>query len=75
MSDAVQKKLDAMQNGFQPCSKDKKIALQSAEKNGEQLVMNFDSPATAEQARAAILSERGATDYGLSNGNSISVPV
>lgn len=74
MSDAVQKKLDAMQNGFNTLFKDKKIALQSAEKNGEQLVMNFDSPATAEQARAAILSEQGATDYVVSpNGNSISV--
>ena len=74
MSDAVQKKLDAMQNGFNTSLKDKKIALQSAEKNGEQLVMNFDSPATAEQARAAILSEQGATDYVVSpNGNSISV--
>ncbi|MFZ1416880.1 MAG: protein translocase subunit SecD [Burkholderiaceae bacterium] len=74
MSDAVQKKLDAMQNGFNTLFKDKKIALQSAEKNGEQLVMNFDSPATAEQARAAILSEQGATDYVVTpNGNSISV--
>lgn len=74
MSDAVQKKLDAMQNGFNTSLKDKKIALQSAEKNGEQLVMNFDSPATAEQARAAILSEQGATDYVVTpNGNSISV--
>ena len=74
MSDAVQKKLDAMQNGFNNLLKDKKIALQSAEKNGEQLVMNFDSPATAEQARAAILSEQGATDYVVTpNGNSISV--
>ena len=74
MSDAVQKKLDAMQNGFNNLLKDKKIALQSAEKNGEQLVMNFDSPATAEQARAAILSEQNATDYVIAaNGNSLSV--
>ena len=74
MSDAVQKKLDAMQNGFNTLFKDKKIALQSAEKNGEQLVMNFDSPATAEQARAAILSEQNATDYVIAaNGNSLSV--
>ena len=74
MSDAVQKKLDAMQNGFNTLFKDKKIALQSAEKNGEQLVMNFDSPATAEQARAAILSEQGATDYVVTpNGNSVAV--
>ena len=74
MSEAVQKKLDAMQNGFNTLFKDKKIALQSAEKSGEQLVMNFDSPATAEQARAAILSEQGATDYMISaNGNSLSL--
>ena len=74
MSEAVQKKLDAMQNGFNTLFKDKKIALQSAEKSGEQLVMNFDSPATAEQARAAILSEQGATDYVISaNGNSLSL--
>ena len=74
MSDAVQKKLDAMQNGFNNLLKDKKIALQSAEKNGEQLVMNFDSPAAVEQARAAILSEQNATDYVIAaNGNSLSV--
>ncbi len=74
MSDAVQKKLDAMQNGFNTLFKDKKLALQSAEKNGEQLVMNFDSPAAAEQARALIMSEQNATDYVLTpNGNSISV--
>ena len=74
MSDAVQKKLDAMQNGFNTLFKDKKIALQSAEKNGEQLVMNFDSPAAVEQARAAILSEQNATDYVIAaNGNSLSV--
>ena len=74
MSDKVQKKLDAMQNGFNNLLKDKKIALQSAEKNGEQLVMNFDSPAAVEQARAAILSEQNATDYVIAaNGNSLSV--
>ena len=74
MSEAVQKKLDAMQNGFNTTLKDKKITVQSAEKNGEQLVMNFDSPATMEQARALISNEQGATDYVITpNGNSLSV--
>ena len=74
MSEAVQKKLDAMQNGFNTTFKDKKITTPGVEKNGEQLVMTFDSPASAEQARGLISSEQGATDYTIQpNGNVLTV--
>ena len=74
MSDAVQKKLDAMQNGFSSLFKEQQIVMPAVEKNGEQLVMTFGSPVTAEQARGAISSQQGATDYTIqSNGNVLTV--
>ena len=74
MSDAVQKKLDAMQNGFSSLFKEQQIVMPAVEKNGEQLVMTFGSPVTAEQARSAISSQQGATEYTIqSNGNVLTV--
>ncbi len=63
MSEAVQKKLDAMQNSFTALLKDKKIATTATEKTGEQIVLSFDSPATMEQARGVISTEQGALSY------------
>ena len=63
MSDAIQKKLDAMQNVFSSTLKDKKINLTTIEKNGEQLVLTFDNSDEANKARVAIASEQSAADY------------
>ena len=63
MSEAVQKKLDAMQTGFVAGLKDKKITPTATEKSGEQIVLSFDSPTTMEQARSVIASEQGALSY------------
>lgn len=62
MSEAVQKKLDAMQTGFVTSLKDKKITP-TAEKSGEQIVLSFDTPETMEQARVSIANEQGGSSY------------
>lgn len=63
MSEAVQKKLDAMQTGFVTSLKDKKITPTAAEKSGEQIVLSFDTPETMEQARVSIANEQGGSSY------------
>ena len=59
MSEAVQKKLDAMQTSL----KDKKITPTAAEKSGEHIVLSFDTPETMEQARVSIANEQGGSSY------------
>ena len=74
MSEAVQKKLDAMQTGFVAGLKDKKIIPTATEKSGEQIVLSFDTPATMEQARAVIASEQGALSYTIEpTGNQLKI--
>ena len=63
MSEAVQKKLDAMQTGFVTSLKDKKITPTAAEKSGEQIVLSFDTPETMEQARVSIANEQSGSSY------------
>lgn len=63
MSEAVQKKLDAMQTAFVAQFKEQKLPLRSIEKVGEQLVMNFDNATLMEAARAAIAKDSGAAGY------------
>ena len=74
MSEAVQKKLDAMQTGFVTSLKDKKITPTAAEKSGEQIVLSFDTPATMEQARALISSDQAALSYAIEpTGNQLKI--
>ncbi len=65
MSEAVQKKLDAMQTGFATALKDKNITPTATEKTGEQIVLSFDTPAAVEQARAVISSDPAALSYSI----------
>lgn len=74
MDDAVQKKLDTMQNGFTALLKDQKITPTTIEKSGNQVVMGFDSPAAVNAAKAVILTQNGATGYtGEESGNQLKI--
>ena len=65
MSEAVQKKLDAMQTGFATALKDKNITPSATEKSGEQIVLSFATPDGVEQARAVISSDPAALSYSI----------
>ena len=65
MSEAVQKKLDAMQTGFATALKDKNITPSATEKSGEQIVLSFATPDGVEQARALISSDPAALSYSI----------
>ena len=65
MSEAVQKKLDAMQTGFATALKDKNITPSATEKLGEQIVLSFATPDGVEQARAVISSDPAALSYSI----------
>ncbi len=65
MSEAVQKKLDAMQTGFATALKDKNITPSATEKLGEQIVLSFATPDGVEQARALISNDPAALSYSI----------
>ena len=65
MSEAVQKKLDAMQTGFATALKDKNITPSATEKSGEQIVLSFATPDGVEQARAVMSSDPAALSYSI----------